>query len=171
MSPAGAAATLYFTLHNILAKANLFLIAGIVWRLAGHHDLRRIGGLYAARPALALLFLVAAFSLVGVPPTSGFWGKFLLLRESFAQAQYLWGGVALAVGLLTLYSMAKIWLEAFWKPHPDGRDLAAPVAGLAPAYAAVTILAAAILGLGLWPEPFIAFAQAATAGFAGGGAP
>jgi multicomponent Na+:H+ antiporter subunit D len=171
VSPAGAAATLYFTLHNILAKANLFLIAGLVWRLAGHHDLRRIGGLYAARPGLALLFLVAAFSLVGVPPTSGFWGKFLLVRESFAQAHYLWGGVALAVGLLTLYSMAKIWLEAFWKPHPDGRDLAAPVPGLAPAYVAVMILAAVTLGMGLWPEPFIAFAQAATAGFSGGGEP
>ena len=97
MSPAGAAATLYFTAHNILAKAGLFLIAGIVWRLAGHHDLRRVGGLYAARPGLALLFLLAAFSLVGVPPTSGFWGKFLLVRESFGQGQFLWGGVALAV--------------------------------------------------------------------------
>jgi len=171
VSPAGAAATLYFTLHNILAKANLFLIAGLVWRLAGHHDLRRIGGLYAARPGLALLFLVAAFSLVGVPPTSGFWGKFLLVRESFAQAEYLWGGVALAVGLLTLYSMAKIWLEAFWKPHPDGRDLAAPVPGLAPAYGAVLLLGATTLAMGLWPEPFIAFAHSATAGFGSGGRP
>ena len=171
MSPAGAAATLYFTAHNILAKAGLFLIAGIVWRLAGHHDLRRVGGLYAARPGLALLFLLAAFSLVGVPPTSGFWGKFLLVRESFGQGQFLWGGVALAVGVLTLYSMAKIWLEAFWKPHPDGREMAAPVPGLAPAYAAVMILGAATLGMGLWPEPFIAFAQSATAGFGTGGRP
>ncbi|MGF1614366.1 MAG: proton-conducting transporter membrane subunit [Gammaproteobacteria bacterium] len=171
MSPAGAAATLYFTLHNILAKSGLFLIAGLIWRLAGHYDLRRVGGLYAARSGLALLFLIAAFSLVGLPPTSGFWGKFLLVREAFSQTAYAWGGIALATGFLTLYSMVKIWLEAFWKPHPDGRDLAAPVAGLAPAYGAVGLLAILTLAMGLVPEFFIAFCLAATAGFYSSGVP
>jgi multicomponent Na+:H+ antiporter subunit D len=161
-SPAGAAGTLFFTLHNILAKANLFLIAGLIWVLAGHYDLRRIGGLYRARPGLAVLFLIAAFSLVGVPPSSGFWGKFLLVRETFAQERWLWGGVALAVGLLTLYSMAKIWLEAFWKTHPESRDIA-PVAGLVPAYLAVILLALLTLAMGLMPEPFIRYAESAAA--------
>ena len=167
-SPAGAAGTLFFTLHNILTKANLFLIAGLIWALAGHYDLRRIGGLYEARPGLAVLFLIAAFSLVGVPPSSGFWGKFLLLREIFAQERWLWGGVALAVGLLTLYSMTKIWLEAFWKPHPQGRSIA-PVAGLGPAYLAVILLAALTLAMGLAPEPFLGYAASAAANLSGGG--
>ncbi len=167
-SPAGAAGTLFFTLHNILAKTGLFLIAGLVWALAGHYDLRRVGGLYEARPGLAVLFLIAAFSLVGVPPSSGFWGKFLLVRETFAQERWLWGGIALAVGLLTLYSMAKIWLEAFWKPHPEGRAIA-PVAGLGPAYLAVILLVALMLAMGLMPEPFLRYAAAAAAGLSGGG--
>jgi multicomponent Na+:H+ antiporter subunit D len=167
-SPAGAAATLFFTLHNIVAKASLFLIAGLIWALAGHHDLRRIGGLYAARPGLALLFLIAALALVGLPPLSGFWGKFLLVRESFAQERWLWGGMALAVGLLTLYSMLKIGLEAFWKPHPAGGGIA-PVAGLGFAYGAVILLTALILLMGLWPEPFIHYAEAAAASLARGG--
>ena len=167
-SPAGAAATLFFTLHNIAAKASLFLIAGLIWALAGHHDLRRIGGLYAARPGIALLFLIAALALVGLPPLSGFWGKYLLVRESFAQERWLWGGAALAVGLLTLYSMLKIGLEAFWKPHPTG-DGIAPVAGLGPAYGAVILLTALILVMGLWPEPFIHYAEAAAASLARGG--
>ena len=110
-SPAGGSAGLFFMIHNILAKASLFLIAGIMWRTAGHYDLRRIGGLYPARPLLAILFLVAGFSLVGIPPSSGFWGKFMLVQESFIQGHYAWGGLALAVGFLTLYSMVKIWLE------------------------------------------------------------
>ena len=101
--------------HNILVKANLFLIAGLMFASAGHYDLRRIGGLYATRPLLAVLFLVSAFSLVGVPPSTGFWGKFMLLREAFEQERYVWGGGALAVGLLTLYSMSKIWLEGSGK--------------------------------------------------------
>ena len=101
-SPAAAAGTAYFAVHNILVKANLFLIAGLMFASAGHYDLRRIGGLYAKRPLLAVLFLVSAFSLVGVPPSTGFWGKFMLLREAFEQERYVWGGGALAVGLLTL---------------------------------------------------------------------
>lgn len=167
-SPAGAAGTLFFTLHNILAKANLFLVAGLIWLLAGHYDLRRIGGLYTARPGLAVLFLIVAFSLVGVPPSSGFWAKFMLLRETFAQGRWLWGGIALAVSLLTLYSMVKIWLEAFWKPHPEGREIVR-VAGLNPAYLAVILLAALTLAIGLVPEPLVRYAEAAAASLGVGG--
>lgn len=159
-SPAGAAGALFFTAHNMLVKADLFLIAGLIWALAGHYDLRRIGGLYRAHPGLATLFLIAAFSLVGVPPSSGFWGKFLLVRESFAQERYVWGGVALAVGALTLYSMTKIWLEAFWKPHPEP-GLQAPVAGLKPAWWSVALLTALVLALGLMPEPALRYVEAA----------
>ncbi len=169
-SAAAGRAGLYFLLHNIPAKAALFLIAGLVWRTAGSYDLRRIGGLYAARPGLAALYLVAAFSLVGLPPSSGFWGKFLLVQEAFAQHRYAWGGVALAVGALTLYSMLKIWLEGFWKPHPRAL-LCVPAASLAPAYVAVAVLVLVLLALGFYPEPFIRYAGAATAGFWSGPPP
>jgi multicomponent Na+:H+ antiporter subunit D len=171
-SAAGAAATLFFTLHNILAKASLFLIAGIAWRAAGHYDLRRIGGLLAGRPGLAVLFGVSALSLVGVPPLWGFWAKLDLIRETLLQGRYLWGGTALAVSALTLYSMTKIWIEAFWKPHPEGRDTGA-VAGLGPAYAAVALLVALLLGVGLAPEVLVRFSEAAAASLAvaGGAGP
>ena len=160
-TPAGAAGTVYFLFHNILVKANLFLIAGLMWASAGHYDLRRIGGLYLARPLLALVFLVSAFSLVGVPPSSGFWGKFLLIKEAFDQGRYAWGGMALAVGLLTLYSMSKIWLEGFWKPHP-GEPV--PVLPLPTgAWIGVLSLTMLILGMGLFPEPFIHYASSASA--------
>ena len=165
-TPAGAAATVYFLIHNILVKANLFLIAGLMFAAAGHYDLRRIGGLYPARPLLALLFLASAFSLVGVPPTTGFWGKFMLLREAFEQGRYLWGGTALAVGSLTLYSMSKIWLEGFWKPQPHDRPAGATAAARpAAAYAAVVLLSLLILAMGLFPEPVIRYVGQATAAF------
>ncbi|MEJ2646471.1 MAG: proton-conducting transporter membrane subunit [Gammaproteobacteria bacterium] len=170
-SPGAGAAGLFFLVHNILAKAALFLIAGIIWRSAGYYDLRRIGGLYPARPLLALLFLVAAFSLVGVPPSSGFWGKFLLVQQAFEAGRYAWGGFALAVGALTLYSMVKIWLEGFWKPHPDADRLAIRAARLEPAYGAVLVLVGLLLALGLYPQPFVHYAQLATVGFWAGGTP
>ena len=161
-TPASGSAGVFFMVHNILAKAALFLIAGIMWRAAGHYDLRRIGGLYPARPLLAVLFLIAGFSLVGIPPSSGFWGKFLLVQESFIQGRYAWGGLALAVGVLTLYSMVKIWLEGFWKPHPKGSALTATSLDLTPAYAVVLVLALLLLVTGVYPEPLIQYTEAAT---------
>ncbi len=157
-SPAGSAGAMFYMWHNMVVKGGLILIAAIIFRLTGHYDLRRIGGLYSARPWLAVLFLVTALAQVGIPPLSGFWGKLLIVRESFAQGQAVWGAVALGVGVLTLYSMAKIWMEAFWKPHPDPAWQPAQ-ARLAPAYAVVTMLAALALGVGVYPEPFIAFAS------------
>jgi multicomponent Na+:H+ antiporter subunit D len=166
-STAGSAGAMFYMWHNMVVKGALILIAAMVFRLSGHYDLRRIGGLYAARPWLATLFLLTAFAQVGIPPLSGFWGKLILVRESFIQGEPLWGAAALGVGVLTLYSMAKIWMEAFWKPHPD-RGWQAPRVRLAPAYAVTTALAALALGVGLYPEPFIAFAGDAVQALGGG---
>jgi multicomponent Na+:H+ antiporter subunit D len=170
-TPAGGTAGVFFLVHNILAKASLFLIAGIMWQTAGHYDLRRIGGLYPARPLLAILFLIAGFSLVGVPPSSGFWGKFLLVQESFVQGHYAWGGFALGVGALTLYSMVKIWLEGFWKPHPSGEAIAVNSSGAGAAYMVVLALAALLVAMGVYPEPLIQYANEATQLFWRGSTP
>ncbi|MCG8583473.1 MAG: hypothetical protein MI757_02030 [Pirellulales bacterium] len=161
-SPAGAAATAFFLLHNILVKTNLFLIAGLMWLAMGHYDLRRGGGLFPARPVLALLFLLSAFSLVGVPPTSGFWGKFLILKEALNQGRLVWVGIALVTGLLTLYSMSKIWIEGFWKPNPASPS-SAPLP--MPALTAVIVLSLVILLVGLYPEPLIEYLNRQTSTF------
>ncbi len=161
-SSAAATATSFFLFHNILVKTNLFLIAGLIWMAVGHYDLRRIGGLFPARPLIALLFVISALSLVGVPPSSGFWGKLLLLQEAFAQERFVWGGIALFTGMLTLYSMSKIWLEGFWKPSP-GDVVARPVPWAA--YAATIGLSIVILMMGLAPDSLIAFLQARSADY------
>jgi multicomponent Na+:H+ antiporter subunit D len=168
-SRAGTAAAIFFALHHSLVKAGLLLAAALVFRQAGHYDLRRVGGLYAARPGLAVVFLVLALALVGIPPFSGFWGKYLIIRECIVQGEYLWAGIALLVGALTLYSMVKIWLEAFWKPHPDQAWLPPASARLAPAHAGLGVVVLATLWMGLFPERLISFVTAASATLAGGG--
>jgi multicomponent Na+:H+ antiporter subunit D len=115
---AGLASTVFFMAHVIAAKSALFLVAGIIRRVSGSFDLRRIGGLYRHQPWLALLFLIPALSLAGLPPLSGFFGKLALVRAGLEQGQYVMVAVSLAVSLLTLFSMIKIWMEAFWKPAP-----------------------------------------------------
>jgi multicomponent Na+:H+ antiporter subunit D len=157
----GTVGAVFYIIHHIIVKANLFLIAAIVFRLAGSYDLRRIGGLYKPRPWLGVLFLIPALSLVGIPPLSGFWAKFIVLREALLQGHYVWAAAALLVGFLTLYSMMKIWFEAFWKKHPDAGWQPPAEARLAPAFAATVALALLTVAIGLWPEPLAQFAQQA----------
>lgn len=161
-TPKGATAAVFFLIHNVLAKTNLILIAAVVFRLTGSYDLRRCGGLYVARPGLAVLFLVSALAMVGVPPLSGFWAKVLIVREAFATEHGVWAVVALMTGLLTLYSMLKIWMEAFWKAHPKTDWTPPRTRGLAPAYACVAGVAGLIVGLGLVPEPVVSFLESAS---------
>jgi multicomponent Na+:H+ antiporter subunit D len=156
----GYTAAVFFVLHHIIVKANLFLIGGLMARSSGSFDLRAIGGLYRTRPVIALLFAISALSLVGIPPLSGFWAKWLVVRESFAAERYLWGAAALAVGGLTLFSMSKIWIEAFWKDHPvpEASSTDALPAG---SLVACGALAALAIGVGLAPQALIDFLQSA----------
>lgn len=166
-SPAGDAAALLFTLHHSLVKAALILTAALICHAGGHYDLRRIGGLYAGRPWLSLVFLLLALSLIGIPPSSGFWSKFLVVRQTLAQGEYLWAACALGAGVVTLYSMLKIWLEAFWKPHPDSAWHAPVRDRLLPAQAALGGLVVLIVSFGLLPETLIAYVMAAAGSLRG----
>lgn len=165
-SEAGQVGTIFYIVHHIIVKANLFFVAGIVFRLTGSYDLRRCGGLYAGRPLVAALFAIPALSLVGIPPLSGFWAKFLVVREALAQGHVVWATAALAVGVLTLYSMMKIWFEAFWKKHPEPSWTPPTETRLAPAYAVTAGLSIITLGIGLFPEALLELARDAVASFA-----
>lgn len=160
-TPLALAGTVFYLMHHIVVKANLFLVAGIVQRLCGTLELAAIGGVYRRRPTLGLLFLVPALSLAGVPPLSGFWGKLVLVKAGFDGERYVVAAAALAVSLLTLYSMTKLWNEAFWKEPAVPQETLAervPWTLLGP----VTALAAVTAALGLGAGP--AFDLASRAG-------
>jgi multicomponent Na+:H+ antiporter subunit D len=151
------AATVFYIVHHIVVKTNLFLIGGIIGHKTGSQALAKTGGIYRKSPWLALLFLIPAMSLGGIPPLSGFFAKFALVREGLALGQWAVITAALAVGLLTLYSMIKIWNEAFWKDAPAGErqpNRAIPLMMILPSVA----LAAGTVCIGLFPGVFIDFA-------------
>jgi multicomponent Na+:H+ antiporter subunit D len=111
---AALAATVFYLLHQIPVKASLFLVEGIVERSTGSSALKDVSGLMRRSGPLAALFLLPVLSLAGLPPFSGFLAKFSLVRAGLADASYWIVGVALAVSLLTLVSMTKIWVSLFW---------------------------------------------------------
>ncbi len=163
-TPLAIVGAVFYLVHHIVVKANLFLIAGVAQRLCGDTDLRRIGGLYKSAPLLAVLFLIPAFSLAGFPPLSGFWAKYILVKATLDIEAWFLAFVALAVGLLTIYSMTKIWGEAFWKPHPDGIEPALrtiPRGALVAYLLPIAGLACLTIVIGFFPEPFVQFAERA----------
>jgi multicomponent Na+:H+ antiporter subunit D len=120
-TPIAIAGALFFVLHNVLVKTNLFFIAGAVGKLYGTYKLKELGGVMQKLPLLAILFAISAFSLTGIPPLTGFWGKYLLATGGFSSGNTLAiviTSISLGVSLLTLFSMTKIWNEVFWKPFP-----------------------------------------------------
>jgi multicomponent Na+:H+ antiporter subunit D len=135
-SAIGLAGTVYYIAHHILVQTALFLVAGLIERQAGSTSLRRVGGLAAASPILAGLFLIPALNLGGIPPFSGFIGKVALLQAGAQDGSVLaWVLVAGSVvtSLLTLYVMARVWSKAFWRPReqaPEGHLVAATLPSL-----------------------------------------
>ena len=115
----GLAGTVFFIVHQIPVKTALFLTTGLVEEGTGSTALNRVGGLVRRAPLVAALFLVAALSLAGIPPLSGFVGKLAILEAGVDSKTYLIVGVGLLVSLFTLFSMVKIWNGVFWGTAED----------------------------------------------------
>ncbi len=159
-TPAALAGALFFMIHVVLAKAALFLVGGIAHHLQGTYDLKKLGGLYRSHPVLAVLFLLPALSLAGLPPLSGFFAKLALVRAGLETGQFVIVAVALGVSLLTLLSMMKIWNEAFWKPL--GKDDPPPARKVSPAlWLPVAGLAILTLLIGLAAGPLFVLSMRA----------
>ena len=158
LTPYALAAAVFYIVHHIVVKANLFLLAGVIGREGGSFDIRRNGGLLKLSPFLAVLFLVPAMSLGGIPPLSGFWAKLMMIDAGLRVEAWVATGFALAVGLLTLFSMGKIWTYSFWRAPAEGVVREAPGAlrlGPIAALAGITLL------IGLYAEPLVAFSLGA----------
>ena len=160
LTPLGIAGAVFYLVHHIIVKANLFLISGLIKREGGSFHLEALGGLYQRKPLLAVLFLIPALSLAGFPPLSGFWAKLFVIRAGLETGQYLVVAVSLVVGLLTIYSMTKIWQAAFWEEAKNEAPVVKP-RSLRFLYAPALSLAALTLLIGFFTAPFFDLALGA----------
>ena len=116
---AGIAGAVFYVVHHIVVKTALFLVAGLVERRAGSERLSRIGGLVRSAPMIAVLFALPALSIAGLPPFSGFVGKFALVGSGIESDEWAIVAVSLLVSLLTMYVMVRIWNGVFWGEPED----------------------------------------------------
>jgi multicomponent Na+:H+ antiporter subunit D len=156
---AALAGAVFFMIHVVLSKSALFMVSGVVYQLKGTYQLKKLGGLIGSSPGLTLLFLIPALSLAGIPPLSGFFAKLSLIKAGLAAGQYAMVAVALGVSLLTLFSMIKIWNEAFWRPGGDVRAI--PVGHRPALYLPMVLLAVLIVLAGLAAGPVYSLASRA----------
>mgnify|MGYP006426482791 CR=1 FL=1 len=109
------AGALFYLVHDIMVKTNLYLISGLIHKIKGSTDIKQLGNIYKDYPKISVLVAIVLFSLVGVPPLSGFWPKVSLFQAGFANGNYWYIGALIFGSLITLIIAAKIWSEVFWK--------------------------------------------------------
>jgi NADH:ubiquinone oxidoreductase subunit 5 (subunit L)/multisubunit Na+/H+ antiporter MnhA subunit len=112
-SPLGAAGALLYILMHGLAKAGLFLCAGIVEQNAGSKDITKLGGLIRSMPWTAGAFLLCAFSVMGIPPFGGFFGKYMVVSAAVSEGEMVFGAVFLAGAFLTILYLFRLFSRVF----------------------------------------------------------
>ncbi|MBW3577606.1 MAG: Na+/H+ antiporter subunit D [Actinobacteria bacterium] len=122
LTVAGLAGGIFYIVHSILVKTGLFLVGGMVEQRTGTAALRDLGGLGQRTAVTAVLFAALALSLAGFPPLSGFVAKLSLVQAGLDVDQGAIVAVSLAVSVLTLFSMSKVWNSAFWGQAPEATD-------------------------------------------------
>jgi multicomponent Na+:H+ antiporter subunit D len=164
-TPAITGATIHVLNHAII-KATLFLAAGALLHQTGFRTLRDLRGVGRVMPWTALAISVGALSIVGLPPTAGFLGKWYIALGALEAGRPGFAVVLLAGAVLIFAYYIRI-LNAFYFRPPAREEMLgvheAPAAMLVP----VLLLAAlCILGglLGRWPIGFLAPAVARLAG-------
>jgi multicomponent Na+:H+ antiporter subunit D len=155
----GLAGSVYYLIHDMISKALVFLIGGTMIHLTGTSDLKNMSGLIRTHPVLGWIFFTAAMALAGIPPLSGFLGKVYIIAGTFESGSYWLGGIGLFASMMILYSVLKIFMNAFWgetvlsKEEEKGttKGLMLPIV----AFAAFTVI------LGAGAEWFFPYAEMA----------
>jgi NADH-quinone oxidoreductase subunit N len=107
-SKIGNASAVYFVLIYLLSNIASFGVIGAIADATGKETLESYKGLYKTNPFYALIFAVSLFSLAGVPPTAGFFGKLFLLTSGMGNQMYLLLGVAAVNLVLSLYNYLRV---------------------------------------------------------------
>lgn len=140
-TPASIGATIYYMVHHIVVQTTLFLSVGLVERRAGSTSILKVKGLMRAAPVIALLYFIPAVNLGGLPPFSGFIGKYALFDAAAAVGTPLMMTLivaGIATSLLTLYALMRAWNLSFWREEDDSAETEQRTAYLQSAPAATT---------------------------------
>lgn len=153
-------------LSHALGKAGAFIVTAFIGYMimkngggdSGVDSIDDYDGLGKRAPLTALLMTILLFSLAGIPPTFGFYTKFVLFLSAI-QGGLLWLAIiAVLNSALSVYYYAKVVMRMYWS-EPKGEKIVEPTGYVL----AVLLAVAAILILGIYPEPMYKLAMSAAA--------
>ena len=115
MTEVAIAGAVFYLIHDITVKTNLFMMSGVIYKIKANHNIKKLGDFYADYPKMSLLFAIPLFSLVGIPPLSGFWPKLSLIGAGWSTENYMLIGGIIFASFITLFVIVRLWGEVFWK--------------------------------------------------------
>ncbi|KAA9089288.1 Na+/H+ antiporter subunit D [Microbacterium radiodurans] len=121
-TPAAVGATIYYIVHHIVVQTTLFLAVGLVERRAGSTSILKVKGMMRAAPLIAVLYFIPAINLGGLPPFSGFIGKYALFDAAADEGtplMYVLIVAGIITSLLTLYALMRAWNLSFWREESE----------------------------------------------------
>ena len=142
----------YLVLSHALAKAAMFLAAGNLMHFGGHDRIADLDRVVQRLPLTAGAFALAGVSIMGLPPSGGFNGKWLLLQAALAQGRWDLVGVMLLGGLLAAGYVFKVLGHAFIQAPVPHEPISVPARMQ---WAAMLLAIGAIL-IGFLASPFLA---------------
>jgi NADH-quinone oxidoreductase subunit N len=154
-SQAGGASVIYFVLVYLFSNLAAFGVVAIVNAATGRERIDDYRGFYHNNKFLSWVFTIALFSLAGVPPAAGFFGKFFLLMAGAAKGNYAFIAVAAINMVISFYYYLRIVRAIFMdrqeQPIEKIRIQAMPAVSL-------VICLAGIIAVGLlsWVYEYIA---------------
>ena len=116
-SQAGTTSVIYFVLIYIFSNLGAFGVISLVSAVTGKETIDDYKGFYKTNPLLSWVLAIALFSLAGIPPTAGFFGKFFLLMAGAAQGNYILITIAALNMIISLYYYLKVVKAIFMDPN------------------------------------------------------
>jgi len=107
-SQAGTASVIYFILIYVFSNLAAFGVVSLVSAVAGKEKISDYKAFYTTNPLLSWVITIALFSLAGVPPTAGFFGKFFLIMAGAGKGNYLWISVAALNMVVSFYYYLRV---------------------------------------------------------------
>lgn len=107
-SSTGIDSSIYFIIIYLFSNIALFSIVGAIGDATGKEDINSYKGLFKTNPFYALVFAIGLFSLAGVPPTAGFFGKFFLITSGLGSKLYILLAIATVNMVLSLYNYLRV---------------------------------------------------------------
>ncbi|MFC5559322.1 Na+/H+ antiporter subunit D [Ureibacillus thermophilus] len=108
------AGAVFYLVHDMVAKALLFLLVGMMLYLTGEKLIDYMSGLIRNYPLFGWIYFLAMLALVGIPPLSGFVGKVLIGKGAIEAGSYILLFLGFASSLVVLFSLLKIFLSSFF---------------------------------------------------------